>query len=63
MEAVRAHGGDVPTVARGSLLEEAASKLRSAGFRKSDTASWLKEGALCSDLFISEAWPCHFLAM
>lgn len=55
--------GDVPTVNVGSLLEEVASKLRSAGLIESDIGYLLREWVVGSDLLGLEARPYHFFAI
>lgn len=57
--------GGVPIAVLGSLQEEVALKLRSAGL-ESNTRYWLREWVLGSDplrLRSLSTWPYHFLAM
>lgn len=55
--------GDVPTAVLGSLLEEVAFTLRSAGLTESDIGYLFREWVVGSDLLGSGAWPYHFLLM
>lgn len=55
---MRADGrGDVPTAVLGSLLEEVAFSLRSAGLTESDIGYLFRESVVGSDLLGSEARP------